>query len=131
MDRLLQNVGNYDFRDEVNVEVLGHIFEKSIGELEELRPAACLRGGAALVNGGRAAHAKVARAEALRHLLHAARIHRFIAQNTIEAVIEAAISKLRRGARPDRRKIWKPTQPSPTLPPTGGLLASPSLSQGL
>lgn len=30
-------VGNYDFRDEVNVEVLGHIFEKSITELEKLR----------------------------------------------------------------------------------------------
>ena len=30
-------VGRYDFRDEVNVEVLGHLFEKSISELERLR----------------------------------------------------------------------------------------------
>jgi hypothetical protein len=30
-------VGSYDFRDEVNVDVLGHIFEKSVGELERLR----------------------------------------------------------------------------------------------
>lgn len=30
-------VDGYDFRDEVNVEVLGHIFEKSITELEKLR----------------------------------------------------------------------------------------------
>jgi len=30
-------VDTYDFRDEVNVEVLGHLFEKSITELEKLR----------------------------------------------------------------------------------------------
>ncbi len=30
-------VGRYDFRDEVNVEVLGHLFEQSITELEKLR----------------------------------------------------------------------------------------------
>lgn len=32
-----QSVGTYDFRDEVNVEVLGHIFEKSVAEIEKLR----------------------------------------------------------------------------------------------
>ena len=32
-----REVGTYDFRDEVNVEVLGHLFEKSITELEKLR----------------------------------------------------------------------------------------------
>ncbi|MCC7351044.1 MAG: N-6 DNA methylase [Phycisphaerales bacterium] len=30
-------IDKYDFRDEVNVEVLGHLFEKSITELEKLR----------------------------------------------------------------------------------------------
>lgn len=30
-------VGGYDFRDEVNVEVLGHFFERSISEIERLR----------------------------------------------------------------------------------------------
>ncbi|MDB5289657.1 MAG: hypothetical protein JWL69_898 [Phycisphaerales bacterium] len=30
-------VGTYDFRDEVNVDVLGHIFERSVTELEKLR----------------------------------------------------------------------------------------------
>jgi len=36
---VFKNIGNYDFRDEgeVNVEVLGHLFEKSITELEKLR----------------------------------------------------------------------------------------------
>jgi hypothetical protein len=32
-----RTVDTYDFRDEVNVEVLGHLFEKSITELEKLR----------------------------------------------------------------------------------------------
>jgi len=36
---VFKNIGKYDFRDEgeVNVDVLGHIFEKSINELEKLR----------------------------------------------------------------------------------------------
>ncbi len=32
-----RDIGTYDFRDEVNVEVLGHLFEKSITELERIR----------------------------------------------------------------------------------------------
>lgn len=32
-----QSIGRYDFRDEVNVDVLGQLFEKSIVELEKLR----------------------------------------------------------------------------------------------
>jgi hypothetical protein len=34
---VFQNIGDYDFREEVNVDVLGHIFEKSVTELEKLR----------------------------------------------------------------------------------------------
>ncbi|MBN2447429.1 MAG: hypothetical protein JXO22_11915, partial [Phycisphaerae bacterium] len=40
-----RSVGRYDFRDEVNVEVLGHLFEKSVTELEKIR-AGGLFGGA-------------------------------------------------------------------------------------
>jgi hypothetical protein len=32
-----RSIGTYDFRDEVNVEVLGHLFEKSVTELEKIR----------------------------------------------------------------------------------------------
>ena len=32
-----QSVGTYDFRDEVNVDVLGHLFERSITDLEKVR----------------------------------------------------------------------------------------------
>jgi len=34
-----RDIGRYDFRDEVNVEVLGHLFEKSVTELEKIRAA--------------------------------------------------------------------------------------------
>ncbi len=32
-----RTISTFDFRDEVNVEVLGHIFEKSVAELEKMR----------------------------------------------------------------------------------------------
>ncbi len=37
-----RDVGRYDFRDEINVDVLGHLFEKSITELEKLRAGGLL-----------------------------------------------------------------------------------------
>lgn len=40
--------GNYDFSEEVNVDVLGHIFERSITELEKLRKGGLLALKAAL-----------------------------------------------------------------------------------
>lgn len=33
----LRTIGNFDFTEEVNVEVLGHLFERSVTELEKLR----------------------------------------------------------------------------------------------
>ena len=93
--------GNYDFSEEVNVEVLGHLFERSITELEKLRvgglfalkagaedAAAGQRHGSAGRRGkkreGQAGRRRVAAledaqerpAEAVRHLLHAPRLHR-------------------------------------------------------
>lgn len=35
--QFFRNVGEFDFRDEVNLDVLGHLFERSITELERLR----------------------------------------------------------------------------------------------
>ncbi len=40
-------VGNYDFRDEVNVDVLGHLFEKSVTELERLKGPGFFQAGPA------------------------------------------------------------------------------------
>lgn len=45
--RGFRNFGNFDFSEEVNVEVLGHLFERSITELEKLRVGGlfALKGG--------------------------------------------------------------------------------------
>ena len=92
--------GNYDFSEEVNVEVLGHLFERSITELEKLRVGGlfALKAGVEGANGNGAAAAakgKVRRAknaghgdgappsrrcprapaQAVRHLLHAPGVH--------------------------------------------------------
>jgi len=34
---IFRNIGDYDFRDEINVDVLGHLFEKSVNDIERLR----------------------------------------------------------------------------------------------
>jgi hypothetical protein len=39
-----KNVSAYDFRDEVNLEVLGHLFERSITEIERLKETGPLTG---------------------------------------------------------------------------------------
>lgn len=41
-----QSVGRYDFRDEVNVDVLGHLFEKSVTELERIKAGGLFTGQA-------------------------------------------------------------------------------------
>jgi hypothetical protein len=35
--KFFKNIGDYDFRFEVNVDVLGHLFEKSINDIERIR----------------------------------------------------------------------------------------------
>jgi hypothetical protein len=49
----LKNFGAFDFSEEVNVEVLGHLFERSITELEKLRVGGlfALKAGAEDLNG--------------------------------------------------------------------------------
>ncbi|MEN0110459.1 MAG: DNA methyltransferase [Planctomycetota bacterium] len=44
--RFFQTVGGYDFRDEVNLDVLGHLFERSITELEKIKESGLFGGDA-------------------------------------------------------------------------------------
>ncbi len=37
--RFFKDIGDYDFRHEVNVDVLGHLFEKSVNDIEQIRLA--------------------------------------------------------------------------------------------
>ena len=64
-------VSDYDFADEVNLDVLGHLFERSITELEKLKTGG-LFGDAEKAEALRH-DAAVGQAQAARHLLHAAR----------------------------------------------------------
>ncbi len=34
---VFKNIGEYDFRDEINVDVLGHLFERSVNDIERIR----------------------------------------------------------------------------------------------
>lgn len=47
-----RDIGTYDFRDEVNLDVLGHFFEKSVTELEKLREGDFFARIDQLLNGG-------------------------------------------------------------------------------
>lgn len=55
--------GEFDFSEEVNVDVLGHLFERSITELEKLRVGGlfALKANIAGANGSNGAHAKNAK----------------------------------------------------------------------
>ena len=53
-----KTLGNYDFSEEVNVEVLGHLFERSITELEKLRVGGLFALKSGMENGSSAAAAK-------------------------------------------------------------------------
>ncbi len=44
--QFFKDVSDYDFRDEVNLDVLGHIFEQSINDLEDLRLGSLFEGDA-------------------------------------------------------------------------------------
>lgn len=48
--KFFETVGGYDFRDEVNLDVLGHLFERSITELEALKESALFGGDAEKAN---------------------------------------------------------------------------------
>ncbi len=47
-----RDIGRYDFCDEVNVEVLGHLFEKSVTELEKIRAGGLFTAGGPFAAGG-------------------------------------------------------------------------------
>lgn len=86
-----REVGGYDFRDEVTVEVLGHLFEKSITELEKLR-----QGG--LFNDGKVAPLsrmqKSAKRKRFGIFYTPPEFTNFIVRSTVEAVIQSRFDTL-------------------------------------
>lgn len=98
-----QNIGSYDFRDEVNVDVLGHLFEKSITELERLRAGGFFENG----NGGPPTESRMpASAQRKRFGVYYTprEFTAFIVQSTVGELLEERFGDLGRknGVDPDR-----------------------------
>jgi hypothetical protein len=106
-------IAKYDFRDEVNVDVLGHIFEKSIGELERLRVALFAENG----NGEGPASVMPKSAERKRFGVYYTPpdFTRFIVQHTVTAVVDQRLDALRLAhqLKPEDLEV---DAPSPVLP---------------
>lgn len=92
--RFFQNVGGYDFRDEVTVDVLGHIFEKSIAELEALRRGG-LYGLEAPEGGGEPTMPKSAERKRFGIYYTPPDFTRFLVRETVHAVIDRRLAALR------------------------------------
>ena len=92
-----QTIGKYDFRDEVNVNVLGHLFEKSVGELERLRVGGLFSNG----NGPRKKEQepkmpKSAERKRFGIYYTPPELTGFIVQNAVLTLIESRFEELRR-----------------------------------
>ncbi len=91
-------VGSYDFRDEVNVDVLGHLFEKSVGELERLRSVAFFVTATPGQPKERAAPAMLKSPERKRFGIYYTppEFTQFIVRQTVGAVVDGRFEELRR-----------------------------------
>jgi hypothetical protein len=89
---IFKNVGEFDFAEDVNVDVLGHIFEKSITELEKLRTT----GFFAAQTAGAAAPAMPKSAERKRFGIFYTppAFTTFIVRHTLGALIEERLGDL-------------------------------------
>ena len=103
-----QSVGKYDFRDEVNVDVLGHIFEKSVAELEKMR----LGGLFALGTNGGPSPAMRKSAERKRFGIYYTPpdFTQFIVHNTIAQVMAQRVGEVRlsHGLKPSETESDEP-----------------------
>ena len=94
-------IGNYDFREEVNVDVLGHLFEKSVSDIERIR----LGGFFATETEARSQPKMEKSAERKRFGIYytPADFTKFIVYNTVGKLIEERFSALARkqGLRDD------------------------------
>jgi hypothetical protein len=82
-------VADYDFRDEVNVDVLGHIFERSITELEKLRVVGLF--GKQNADAAIAAMPKSAERKRFGIYYTPPEFTRLIVENTLGALIEQRV----------------------------------------
>lgn len=93
---VFKDVADYDFRDEVNVDVLGHLFERSVTELEAIRSSAIPAGPS---SGTKA----VGRRKSEGIYYTPSHITRYIVENTIGRCLKERFAALARkhGVDPD------------------------------
>ena len=116
-------IGSYDFADEVNLDVLGHLFERSITELEKLKESG-LFGGDAEKAEQYAAMPQSAKRKRLGIYYTPPELTSRIVQYTVEELIARAVRGRGRRVRHSEEEAaagaWRPTTP------TTGEAASPS-----
>jgi 16S rRNA G966 N2-methylase RsmD len=95
----LKRLARYDFRDEISVDVLGHIFEQSITDLEEMRAAAD--------EGIVPTEEKVSKRRKEGIFYTPASITRYIVDKTLGRVFTERFQAIYERERPDDRKKEK------------------------
>ncbi len=106
-----RTIGGYDFRDEVNVDVLGHLFEKSVAELEKLR----LSGLYPVVENANGTMPKMRKsAERKRFGIYYTPpdFTHFIVENTVGEVLRGRLADVRQshGLKPEDAESDKPSK---------------------
>jgi len=110
-----RTIGRYDFRAEVNVEVLGHLFEKSVTELEKLRLGGLFGNGQEATT---AAPTMPKSAERKRFGIYYTppEFTDFIVRQTVGEIVAERLTEVsrRHGVRPDRPQTLLPAEaPTP------------------
>jgi len=104
-----RSIGTYDFRDEVNVEVLGHLFEKSVAELEKMRVGGLYAFEAAAAP--RPAMRKSAERKRFGTYYTPPEFTRLIVRNTVEELIAQRLAQLHRshGLKAEQTQADRPS----------------------
>jgi len=89
---VFKNIGAYDFKDEVNVDVLGRLFERSVTELEKLRVVGLF--GKQAGAGGQPAMPKSAERKRFGIYYTPPQFTALIVENTLGALIQERIEPL-------------------------------------
>lgn len=93
--QFFKTVGDYDFRDEVNVDVLGHLFERSISELEKYRAVGLFSEYHVKGNGGEPAMKKSAERKRFGIYYTPQEFTKYIVNATVRKVAEERLGDVR------------------------------------
>jgi len=108
-----RTIGTYDFRDEVNVDVLGHLFERSVAELEKLRVGGLfgVEGPAPVGKVAQPAMLKSAQRKRFGIFYTPPDFTRFIVRQTVEEVTGDRMRRVREseGLAPDEVEAENPS----------------------